>query len=59
MTECVKSNSFGSEYVAHGNAAEAGYLYLTPSLFVDIGPAGDRANIEGIVGVEAMRSAKK
>ena len=59
VTECVKSNSIGSEYVAHGNAAEAGYLYLTPSLFVDIGPAGDRANIEGIVGVEAMRSAKK
>ncbi|RPD54608.1 hypothetical protein L226DRAFT_514969 [Lentinus tigrinus ALCF2SS1-7] len=59
VTKCgdVKGNLIGSQYTAFGNEPTTAYLYLTPSLFVDVGPAGDRANVaEGVAGVKAAQA---
>ena len=59
VTPYENSNKIGSEYTAYGNEPSSAFMYMTVSLLVDVGPTGDRANIEGIVGVKAMRSAKR
>ena len=44
-------NVIGMDYAAYGNYASTQYLYMYVALFVDVGPAGDRRNIEDLEGV--------
>ncbi|TFK90703.1 hypothetical protein K466DRAFT_484250 [Polyporus arcularius HHB13444] len=59
VTEYGKNNTIGSEYTAYGNEPTTAYMYMVVSLLVDIGPAGDRANTQGIAGSKAMQSTKE
>ncbi len=59
VTKYGKNNSICSEYTAYGNEPTTAYVYMMVSLLVDVGPAGDRANTEGIAGAKTMQSAKE
>ncbi|KAI0697216.1 hypothetical protein C8T65DRAFT_582830 [Cerioporus squamosus] len=59
ITRCESWNGVRSEYTAYGNEASTEYLYMNVALLVDIGPAGNRTDINAVQGVHSPRIVKK
>ncbi|KAI0668259.1 hypothetical protein C8Q78DRAFT_980479 [Trametes maxima] len=53
VTERVRANVMKQDFLAYGNEAYNDSLYVLVSLFVDVGPAGNRADISRVKGVAA------
>ncbi|KAI0643322.1 hypothetical protein C8Q79DRAFT_172047 [Trametes meyenii] len=59
VTERAEVNVMRQDFLAYGNEAYNDSLYVLVSLFVDVGPAGNRADISCVKGVAAAKGKNK